>query len=61
MFGFIAEPVFAFIPESCSRSPGIAFTLPRNPHLEAAGLFASIEPAHQVKKSCGVKVVAAKY
>jgi len=38
-FGFIAEPVFAFIPESCSRStrnavrnhPGIAFTLPRIP------------------------------
>jgi len=37
LFGFIAEPVFAFIPESCSRSlrnavrhhPGIAFTLPR--------------------------------
>ncbi len=42
LFGFIAEPVFTFIPESCSRSsrnsvrnhPGIAFTFPRNPHLE---------------------------
>ncbi len=40
-FGFIPEPVFIFIPESCSRSsrntvrnhPGIAFTLPRIPHL----------------------------
>jgi hypothetical protein len=40
LFGFIAELVFAFIPESCSRSsrnavrhhPGIAFTLPRIPH-----------------------------
>ena len=39
LFGFIAELVFAFIPESCSRSsrnavrnhPGIAFTLPRIP------------------------------
>ena len=42
LFGFIAEPVFAFIPESCSRSlrnavrshPGIAFTLPRIPHVD---------------------------
>ena len=41
LFGFIAEPVFTFIPESCSRSsrnavrnhPGIAFILPRIPHL----------------------------
>src|SRR5215472_9635711 len=40
LFGFIAEPVFTFIPESCSRSsrnavrhhPGIAFILPRIPH-----------------------------
>jgi hypothetical protein len=40
LFGFIAEPVFAFIPESCSESsrnavrnhPGIAFILPRIPH-----------------------------
>src|ERR1700733_1634867 len=40
LFGFIPEPVFTFIPESCSRSsrntvrnhPGIAFTLPRIPH-----------------------------
>ena len=40
LFGFIPEPVFAFIPESCSTSsrntvrnhPGIAFTLPRIPH-----------------------------
>jgi hypothetical protein len=42
LFGFIAESVFTFIPESCSRSsrnnvrnhPGIAFTLPRIPHAE---------------------------
>ena len=40
LFGFIPEPVFTFIPESCSGStrnavrnhPGIAFILPRNPH-----------------------------
>jgi len=40
LFGFIPEPVFTFIPESCSRSsrntvrnhPGIAFTLLRIPH-----------------------------
>jgi len=40
LFGFIAESVFAFIPEPCSGSsrnavrhhPGIAFTLPRIPH-----------------------------
>jgi hypothetical protein len=40
LFGFIPEPVFTFIPESCSRSsrntvrnhPGIPFTLPRIPH-----------------------------
>src|SRR5579863_5591270 len=40
LFGFIAESVFTFIPESCSTSsrntvrnhPGIAFTLPRIPH-----------------------------
>jgi hypothetical protein len=39
LFGFIAESVFAFIPEPCSGSsrnavrhhPGIAFTLPRIP------------------------------
>ena len=39
LFGFIPEPVFTFIPESCSGSsrntvrnhPGIAFILPRNP------------------------------
>jgi len=39
LFGFIAEPMFTFIPESCSRSPrnsvrnhpGIAFTFPRIP------------------------------
>ena len=43
LFGFIAESVFTFIPESCSRSsrnsvrnhPGIAFTFPRIPHLDA--------------------------
>jgi hypothetical protein len=40
LFGFIPEPAFTFIPESCSRSsrntvrnhPGIAFILPRIPH-----------------------------
>jgi hypothetical protein len=40
LFGFIPEPVFTFIPESCSGSsrntvrnhPGIAFILPRIPH-----------------------------
>jgi hypothetical protein len=40
LFGFIAESVFTFIPETCSRSsrnsvrnhPGIAFTFPRIPH-----------------------------
>jgi hypothetical protein len=40
LFGFIAESVFTFIPESCSTSsrntvrnhPEIAFTLPRIPH-----------------------------
>ena len=39
LFGFIAESVFAFIPEYCSGSPrnsirnhpGIAFTFPRIP------------------------------
>jgi len=39
LFGFIAESVFAFIPEPCSGSsrnavrhhPGIAFILPRIP------------------------------
>jgi hypothetical protein len=39
-FGFIAESVFTFIPESCSRSPrnsvrnhpGIPVTFPRIPH-----------------------------
>jgi len=44
LFGFIPEPVFTFIPESCSGSsrttvrnyPGIAFTLPRIPHAEQA-------------------------
>ena len=42
LFGFIAESVFTFIPESCSRSPrnsvrnhpGIAFTFPRIPQFE---------------------------
>ena len=42
LFGFIAESVFTFIPESCSRSsrntvrnhPGKAFTLPRIPQSE---------------------------
>jgi hypothetical protein len=40
LFGFIAESVFTFIPDSCSRSPrnsvrnhpGIAFTFLRIPH-----------------------------
>ena len=44
LFGFIPEPVFTFIPESCSGStrntvrnhPGIAFILPRIPHLTFA-------------------------
>ena len=53
LFGFIPEPVFTFIPESCSGSarntvrnhPGIAFTLPRIPHLgpdaaETVNIFA---------------------
>jgi hypothetical protein len=43
LFGFIAESVFTFIPESCSRSPrnsvrnhpGIAFTLLRIPQPSA--------------------------
>ena len=47
LFGFIAESVFTFILESCSRStrntvrnhPGIAFTLPRNPHF-------AVQPSH---------------
>ncbi len=42
LFGFIPEPVFTFIPENCSASsrntvrnhPGIAFILPRIPHLK---------------------------
>ena len=41
LFGFIAESVFTFIPESCSRSPqnsvqnhpGNAFTFLRIPHV----------------------------
>ncbi len=41
LFGFIAETVFTFTPESCSGSSrnavrhhrGIAFVLPRNPHV----------------------------
>ena len=41
LFGFIAESVFTFIPESCSGSrrntvrnhPGMAFTFDRIPHL----------------------------
>src|ERR1700761_2909731 len=41
LFGFIAESVFTFIPESCSCSPrnsvrnhpGIAFTFLRIPHM----------------------------
>jgi hypothetical protein len=45
LFGFIAEPVFSFILESCSTSsrttvrnhPGIAFTLLRIPHANLAG------------------------
>jgi hypothetical protein len=46
LFGFIPEPVFTFIPESCSGSsrnavrnhPGIAFTLPRIPQAAAEKL-----------------------
>jgi hypothetical protein len=45
LFGFIAESVFTFIPESCSRSsrnsvrnhPGIAFMFPRIPHFYENG------------------------
>ena len=45
LFGFIAESVFTFIPESCSGSsrnsvrnhPGIAFTFPRIPHTQTRG------------------------
>jgi hypothetical protein len=43
LFGFIADSVFTFIPEYCSRSsrnsvrnhPGIAFTFPRIPQAHA--------------------------
>ena len=50
VFGFIAESVFAFIPEPCSGSsrnavrhhPGIAFILPRIPHSETASAFIAI-------------------
>jgi hypothetical protein len=54
LFGFIAESVFTFIPESCSGSPrnsvrnhpGIAFTFPRIPHvLGTQGLKARTVPA----------------
>ena len=46
LFGFIPEPVFTFIPESCSGSPrnavrnhpGIAFILPRNPQTRSGTL-----------------------
>jgi hypothetical protein len=46
LFGFIPEPVFTFIPDHCSESsrigvldhPGIAFTLPRNPHVVRASI-----------------------
>ena len=42
LFGFIPESAFTFIPESCSGSsrntvrnhPGIAFILPRIPHMK---------------------------
>ena len=45
LFGFIPEPVFAFIPESRSRSsrntvrnhPGITFILPRIPQSDQSG------------------------
>jgi hypothetical protein len=47
LFGFIAESVFTFIPECCSRSsqnsvrnhPGIAFTFPRIPHQPLVSVF----------------------
>ncbi len=47
LFGFIPEPVFTFIPESCSRSsrntvrnhPGIAFILLRIPQPPRLGLI----------------------
>jgi hypothetical protein len=49
LFGFIAESVFAFIPEPCSGSSrnavrlhrGIAFTLPRIPQSSTASLTVS--------------------
>jgi hypothetical protein len=59
VFGFIAESVFAFIPESCSGSSrnavrhqrGIAFTLPRIPHRETvAGELAAAMAAQEVKQ-----------
>ena len=48
LFGFVPEPVFTFIPESCSGStrntvrnhPGIAFTLPRIPQARPQVLVA---------------------
>jgi hypothetical protein len=51
LFGFIAEPVFTFIPESCSRlsrntvrnHPGIAFILPRNPHYMPGEQISNLE------------------
>ena len=63
LFGFIAEPVFTFIPESCSRSsrntvrnhPGIAYTLPRIPHSDdqkhSKGSAGLSRPA-QVRRQC---------
>ena len=53
LFGFIPEPVFTFIPESCSGStrnavrnhPGIAFILPRNPQAATARPFTPLLPS----------------
>src|ERR1700733_12572449 len=47
LFGFIPDSVFTFIPDHCSGSsrigvrlhPGIAFTFPRNPHINFVGFI----------------------
>jgi hypothetical protein len=57
LFGFIAESVFTFIPESCPRSPrnsvrnhpGIAFTFPRIPHTSLAKV--KISPREDERKA----------
>jgi hypothetical protein len=57
LFGFIAESVFTFIPESCSGSsrnsvrnhPGIAFTFPRIPQLANGS---DLQPSLRVRLYC---------